>query len=117
MRAVIADDSPLMRAGVARVLGDAGFEIVAEVGDPFELRAAVESTGAEIAIVDIRMPPTHTDEGSRAAVALREERPGFPVVLLSQFVEARHALRLLQEDAAGLGYLLKDRVVDFDDFV
>src|SRR5262249_25953929 len=117
MRAVVADDSPLMRAGVARVLADAGFDIVAEAADEDELRRAVEETRPDLAVVDVRMPPTNTDEGARTAVELRQLYPGLRIVLLSQIVEPRHALRLLREDAAGFGYLLKDRVLDVDDFV
>ncbi len=117
MRVVIAEDSVLMRTGLARVLEGAGLEVVAEAGDPTSLRAAVRRTHPDVALVDVRMPPTHTDEGARAAVELRASDPDVGVMILSQVVEPRHALRLLQENAAGFGYLLKDRVIDIDDFV
>jgi DNA-binding NarL/FixJ family response regulator len=99
------------------VLEDEGFDVVAQVTDADELRRAVEVVRPDVAIVDIRMPPTNTDDGARTALELRRQEPWLPVLLLSQIIEARHALRLMQENAAGFGYLLKDRVLDVDDFV
>ena len=117
MRAVIADDSVLMREGVARVLQDAGFEVVASVGDADALKRAVASEKPDVAVVDVRMPPTQTDEGSRAAEQIRERYPDVGVLMLSQVVEPQHALRLFGDRAEGFGYLLKDRVLDIDEFV
>jgi DNA-binding NarL/FixJ family response regulator len=114
---VIADDSVLLREGLVRVLAEAGFEIAAQVGDAAELRAAVRRERPDIAIVDVRMPPTHTDEGARAAEQIRAERPEVALLVLSQVIEARHALKLFRESPEGFGYLLKDRVLDIDDFV
>ena len=117
MRVVIAEDSVLMREGLARVLTDAGFDVAAQVGDAAALRTAIRDTQPDVAIVDIRMPPTHTDEGVRAAEEIRAEHPDIGVLLLSQVVEARRALRLFQDSAEGFGYLLKDRVLELDDFL
>lgn len=117
MRVVIADDSVLLREGVARVLAENGFDVVAQVGDPVALRDAVAREHPELAIVDVRMPPTFTDEGTQAALALRADHPELRILVLSQIVEARHALRLFRETPEGFGYLLKDRVVDLDDFL
>ena len=117
MRVVIADDSALVRAGVARVLTDAGFDVVATVGDGDALKRAVAAEKPDVAVVDVRMPPTQTDEGSRAAEQIRERYPDVGVLILSQIVEAQHALRLFAERADGFGYLLKDRVLDIDEFV
>jgi DNA-binding NarL/FixJ family response regulator len=117
VRVVIADDSVLMREGLASVLADNGFEIAAHVGDAAALHRAVLRERPDVAIVDVRMPPTQTDEGARAAIELRERHPEMGVLVLSQVVEARHALRLFQETPEGFGYLLKDRVVEIDDFV
>lgn len=117
MRVALADDSVLLREGLARVLSEAGFEVVAQVGDADALHTAVTLEQPDVAIVDVRMPPTHTDEGVRAAERLRAERPKLGVLLLSQVVEARRALRLFQESPEGFGYLLKDRVLEIDDFV
>ena len=117
MRVVIAEDSPLFREGLAHVLGENGFEVVAEVGDAAALKHAVHELEPEVAIVDVRMPPSQTDEGARAAVEIRAERPGIGLLLLSQVVEAQYALKLLSEQPEGFGYLLKDRVLDIDDFV
>ena len=117
MRIVIADDSVLLREGLARVLAENGFDVVAQVGDAVALREAVESLQPELAIVDVRMPPTYTDEGTQAALALRADYPELRILVLSQIVEARHALRLFRETPEGFGYLLKDRVVDLDDFL
>jgi DNA-binding NarL/FixJ family response regulator len=117
VRVVIADDSVLMREGVARVLGDAGFDVVASVGDADALKRAVAAEKPDVAIVDVRMPPTQTDEGSRAAEQIRERYPDVSVLMLSQVVEPQHALRLFGERPEGFGYLLKDRVLDIDEFV
>ncbi len=116
MRVVIADDSVLLREGVARLLEDAGFEVVGQAGNADELLLRVRSYSPEVAIVDIRMPPTHTDEGLRAAREIRERYPGTGVLVLSQYVEPGYALDLLAESAEGVGYLLKDRVSDVQEF-
>jgi DNA-binding NarL/FixJ family response regulator len=117
VRAVIADDSILLREGVARVLTDAGIEVAASVGDADALRRVVATEKPDVAIVDVRMPPTQTDEGSRAAEAIRERHPEVGILMLSQVVEAHTALRLFGERPEGFGYLLKDRVLEIDDFV
>ena len=117
MRVVIADDSVLMREGVARVLTDAGMEVVASVGDADALRRVVATEKPDVAVVDVRMPPTQTDEGSRAAEQIRERYPDVGVLMLSQIVEPQHAIRLFGERPEGFGYLLKDRVLEIDDFV
>ena len=117
MRVVIADDSVLLREGLTRVLAENGFDVVAQVGDAVALREAVARLHPELAIVDVRMPPTHTDEGTQAAIALRADYPELRILVLSQIVEARHALRLFRETPEGFGYLLKDRVVELDDFL
>lgn len=115
MRVVIADDSVLLREGLARLLTEAGFEVVGQAGDATELLAQVETTRPDVAIVDIRMPPTHTDEGLRAARDLRSRYPETGVLVLSQFVRPSYALELLQDGADGIGYLLKDRVSNLDE--
>ncbi len=117
MRVVVADDSPLLRRGVAQVLVENGIDVVAEVGDATALRDAVERLAPDLAIVDVRMPPTQTDEGARAAVEIRQQHPEVGVLLLSQVVEPQHALRLFSEHPHGFGYLLKDRVLAIDDFL
>ena len=117
MRVVIADDSVLLREGLTRVLAENGFDVVAQVGDPLALREAVANHHPELAIVDVRMPPTYTDEGTQAAIALRADHPELRILVLSQIVEVRHALRLFRETPEGFGYLLKDRVVELDDFL
>ena len=116
MRVVIAEDSVLLREGVARILADAGFEVVGQAGDADELMLKVRSYTPDVAIVDIRMPPTHTDEGLRAAQEIREKHPGTGVLVLSQYVEPTYAMDLLAESAEGVGYLLKDRVADVREF-
>jgi DNA-binding NarL/FixJ family response regulator len=116
MRVVIADDSVLLREGMARLLEDAGFEIVGQAGDADELMLKVRSWKPDVAIVDIRMPPTQTDEGLRAAKEIRELYPGTGVLVLSQYVEAGYAMELLADSAEGVGYLLKDRVADVTEF-
>jgi DNA-binding NarL/FixJ family response regulator len=115
-RVVLADDAVLLREGVARLLEDAGFEIVGQAANPDELMLKVRSYSPDVAIVDIRMPPTHTDEGLRAAKQIREKHPGTGVLVLSQYVESGYALELLQGSAEGVGYLLKDRVADVKEF-
>jgi DNA-binding NarL/FixJ family response regulator/class 3 adenylate cyclase len=116
-RVVVADDSALLREGTARLLQDAGFDVVAQAGNADELLLRVRSYKPDIAIVDIRMPPTHTDEGVRAAERIREEHPEVAVLLLSQVVEPRRALALFRDRPEGFGYLLKDRVLEIDDFL
>jgi len=116
VRVVIADDSVLLREGVASLLEDAGFEVVGQAGDPDDLLLKVRSYEPDVAIVDIRMPPTNTDEGLRAAQTIRERHPGVGVLVLSQYVESGYALELLQGSAEGVGYLLKDRVSDVKEF-
>jgi DNA-binding NarL/FixJ family response regulator len=116
VRVVIADDSVLLREGLARVLGDGGFDVAAQAGDAPSLQEAVERSNPDVAIVDVRMPPTHTDEGARAARDLRRRHPGLGILLLSQIVEPTHALELFREEPEGFGYLLKDRVVEIDEF-
>jgi DNA-binding NarL/FixJ family response regulator len=117
VRVVIADDSALLREGVARILTDGGFEVVAQAKDADELVHAVRREKPDVAVVDVRMPPTHTDEGARAAREIRATRPDVGVLVLSQVVEAAHALELFSERAEGFGYLLKDRVLEIDDFL
>ena len=116
MRVVLADDSVLLREGIARLLGEAGFDVVGQSGTADDLMLKVRSYSPDVAIVDIRMPPTNTTEGLEAAKQIREKFPDVGVLLLSQFIEAGYALELLQENAEGVGYLLKDRVHDVDEF-
>jgi DNA-binding NarL/FixJ family response regulator len=117
IRIVLADDSVLLREGVSRLLVEAGFEVVGQAATPGELLAAVRAQRPDVAIVDIRMPPTQTDEGLRAAEAIRTEHgPSVGILVLSQYVETTFALRLVTDGAGGMGYLLKDRVEDLDDF-
>jgi DNA-binding NarL/FixJ family response regulator len=110
MRVVIADDSVLLREGVARLLVEASFEVVGQAGDADELLREVEDKKPDVAIVDIRMPPTHTDEGLQAARELRSRYPSLGVLVLSQYVRPSYAFELLADDPRGVGYLLKDRV-------
>ena len=117
MRVAIAEDSVLLREGVARLLDDAGFEIVAKCGDARDLMLKVRSYDLDIVIVDIRLPPTHTDEGLQAALEIRADHPAVSVLVLSQYVELGLALKLLADSAESVGYLLKDRISDVDDFV
>ena len=112
MRVVIADDSVLLREGVSRLLIEAGFEVVGQAADADELLSEVAEKSPDVAIVDIRMPPAHTDEGLRAAIQLRSLYPTLGVLVLSQYVRPSYALELLGDDARGVGYLLKDRVSD-----
>jgi DNA-binding NarL/FixJ family response regulator len=117
VRVVIADDSVLLREGIARILVDAGMDVVGQSEDADDLMLKVRSYAPDVAIVDIRMPPTHTDEGLRAAIAIREGYPDVGVLVLSQYVELGLAMKLLADSAEGAGYLLKDRVSDVDEFV
>jgi len=116
LRVVIADDSVLMREGTARILEDAGFDVVAQAVDGDDLLLKVRSYSPDVAIVDIRMPPTNTDEGLQAAKEIRERHPDTGVLVLSQYVETEYAMELLSESAEGVGYLLKDRVADVGEF-
>ena len=117
MRVVLGEDSVLLREGVARLLEDSGFEVVGRAGDAEDLLRKVRAHKPEVAIVDIRMPPTHTDEGLRAARTIRAELPDTAVLVLSQYVEEDYALDLLAGSAEGVGYLLKDRIADVDRFI
>jgi DNA-binding NarL/FixJ family response regulator len=109
---VVAEDTMLTREGIVRLLGDAGIEVVAEVEDGDTLVRKVAGTKPDVAIVDIKMPPTHTDEGIAAALEIRRAHPQVGVLVLSQYLESRYAMRLLEETPDGVGYLLKDRVSD-----
>ncbi|MGH9278892.1 MAG: response regulator [Acidimicrobiales bacterium] len=117
MRIVIAEDSVLLRAGIVRLLSDAGFDVVAAVGDAPALVDAVARVRPDLAVVDVRMPPTLTDDGLRAALTVRRRYPEVAILVLSQYVEERYAAELLADDRGGLGYLLKDRVADVAEFV
>ncbi|MEV8630265.1 response regulator transcription factor [Streptosporangium sp. NPDC051023] len=117
MRLILADDSVLLREGLIRLLDDAGHEVVAAVGDARALLDAVERHHPDVAVVDVRMPPTHTNEGVRAALEIRERWPGVGVLVLSQYVEKTYAATLLAGTTEGLGYLLKDRVSEVADFL
>jgi DNA-binding NarL/FixJ family response regulator len=116
MRVVIAEDAALFREGLARLITDRGHEVVAAVGDAHALLDAVAAHDPDVAVADIRMPPTHTDEGLRAAIELRREHPATGVLVLSQYIETKYAARLLEGNASGVGYLLKDRVADVAEF-
>ena len=116
MRVVIAEDAAMMREGLTRLLTDRGHEVCAAVGDGDALIAAVAEHHPDVTVVDIRMPPTHTDEGLRAALELRHRHPGTGVLVFSQYIETRYASELLAGGAAGVGYLLKDRVADVAEF-
>jgi DNA-binding NarL/FixJ family response regulator len=116
MRLVVAEDSVLFREGLVRLLAEAGHDVVAQAGDTNGLMAAVQAHRPGLAIVDVRMPPTHTDEGLRAAVDLRSTNPDLAVLVLTHHVETYAAIRLLADRPAGVGYLLKDRVTDLADF-
>lgn len=117
LRVALADDQMLLRAGIARLLEDAGMEVVAQSPDAEDLLRKVGAHKPDVCVVDVRMPPTHTDEGLRAAAEIRASHPGVGVLVLSQYVEEAYALELFAEGADGLGYLLKDRVADLDRFV
>ena len=117
MRVVIAEDAAILRDGLVQLLTDRGHDIVAAVSDGDALRAAVAEHDPDVAVVDIRMPPSFTDEGLRAAIAIRHERPAVGVLVFSQWVETRYAAELLASSSSGVGYLLKDRVADVSEFV
>ena len=116
MRVVIADDAVLLREGAARLLEDAGFEVVAQAGDAEDLLRKVRAHKPDVAIVDVRMPPDNTDDGLRAALSIRAELPDVGILLLSQYVEERYIGELLAGGTEGIGYLLKDRVAEVDRF-
>ncbi|WP_026401916.1 response regulator transcription factor [Actinomadura rifamycini] len=117
MRLMLAEDSTLLREGLVRLLAEEGHEIAAAVGDGDALLAAVAEAQPDVVVVDVRMPPTHTDEGLRAALEIRRRWPGVGVLVLSQYVEKRYAAELITADTAGVGYLLKDRVAQVDEFL
>lgn len=117
MRLILAEDSVLLREGLARLLADERHEVVAAVGDAGALLAAVAADPPDVVVVDVRMPPTHTDEGLRAALEIRRRWPAVGVLVLSQYVERRYAVELLTTHTDGVGYLLKDRVADVGEFL
>jgi DNA-binding NarL/FixJ family response regulator len=117
VRVVIAEDSVLLREGISRLLTDAGMDVAAAVGDAEQLLRAVEQERPDVTVVDVRMPPTHTDEGVRAALVIRRQWPDVGVLVLSQYVEERYATDLIARDTRGVGYLLKDRVAEVAEFV
>jgi DNA-binding NarL/FixJ family response regulator len=117
LRIVVADDAVLLREGLARLLADDGHDVVAAVGDGPALVEAVLEHRPDISIVDVRMPPTHTDEGLRAAITARSKLPGAPVLVLSQYVEVAYAADLLADGSGAVGYLLKDRVAKIEEFL
>jgi DNA-binding NarL/FixJ family response regulator len=117
VRVVVAEDSVLLREGIVRLLDEAGFEVVGQAGDAEDLVRKVSAHKPDVAVVDIRMPPTSTDDGLRAALEIRRRLPGTGVLVLSQYVEEGYALELVGDRAEGTGYLLKDRVADVDRFV
>lgn len=117
MRVVVADDSVLLREGIVRLVTEAGHEVVAAVGDGPSLVDAITEQRPDVSIVDVRMPPSHTDEGLRAAIQARKNVPGTPILVLSQYVEVSYADDLLADRVGAVGYLLKDRVADVDEFL
>jgi DNA-binding NarL/FixJ family response regulator len=117
VRVAIAEDSVLLREGVARLLGEAGIEVVAQCDNADDLLVEVRNDRVDVAIVDIRLPPTHNDEGLRAALEIRADHPAVGVLVLSQYVELGLAMKLIASSAEGVGYLLKDRIGDLDEFV
>jgi DNA-binding NarL/FixJ family response regulator len=117
VRVVIGDDSVLLREGIARLLREEGIEVVEGASDAVELIAAVERQSPDLAIIDVRMPPTYSDEGLRAAIEIRQRWPEVALLVLSQFVEERYASELLAGETSGIGYLLKDRVGDIAEFI
>ncbi len=117
LRVVIAEDSALLREGIARLIEDSGGSVVAKVGDGDAFVAAVEEHRPDVSVVDVRMPPSQRDEGLRAAIEARRRVPGTPVLVLSQYVERQYATELLADGAGGVGYLLKDRVGDIPEFI
>ena len=117
LRIAIAEDSAILRDGLVQLLVDRGFTVTGAVGDPAALRSSIAQNPPDVAVIDIRMPPTFTDEGLRLALELRARHEGLGILLFSQYIETRYAADLLADDAAGIGYLLKDRVADVSDFV
>ncbi len=117
MRVVVAEDSVLLREGIARIISDAGHEVVGQAGDGEDLLRKVRAHKPDLALIDIRMPPTHTDEGLAAAREIRAELPEIGLLVLSQYVEESYAMELLADSAEGIGYLLKDRVADVERFI
>jgi DNA-binding NarL/FixJ family response regulator len=117
VRVVVADDSVLLREGVVRLLGEGGFDVVAQAGDADDLRRKVYAHKPDVAVIDVRMPPDNTDDGLRAALEIHERQPDTAVLVLSQYVEEGYALDLVTEGGGGVGYLLKDRVADVDRFL
>jgi DNA-binding NarL/FixJ family response regulator len=117
LRVVIADDSVLLREGIARLLEESGFDVAGQAGDGEDLLRKVGAHKPDVAVVDVRMPPTHTDEGLRAAHRIRAEHPGTAVLVLSQYVDEASALELLSETSERTGYLLKDRIADVSEFL
>jgi DNA-binding NarL/FixJ family response regulator len=115
VRVVVADDAVILREGLARLLVEAGFDVVGQASDGGELLEQIEATSPDVAIVDIRMPPTHTDEGLQAAARIRADHPSVGILVLSQYVRPSYALELLSHGTEGVGYLLKDRVSDLDE--
>ncbi|MGZ4315952.1 MAG: response regulator [Gaiellaceae bacterium] len=116
MRVVVADDSVLLREGLVRILAESGFDVVGQAGNPEELLLKTRSYKPDIVITDIRMPPTHSDEGIQAAHEIRARHPDIAVLVLSQYLELRYAMELLSDSVEGVGYLLKDRVADVSEF-
>ena len=117
MRIVIGEDSVLLREGIARLLSDAGFEVVAQAGDAEDLVRKVRGHKPDVAVIDIRMPPDHADDGLRAAQEIRSSQPGTGILVLSQYVDEHYALALVADGAEGVGYLLKDRIGEVDRLV
>jgi DNA-binding NarL/FixJ family response regulator len=117
VRVAIAEDSVLLREGLARLLTDAGFDVVAQCGTAHELLLKVNSFPPDVVVLDIRLPPTHNDEGLRAALEIRDRHPSVGVLVLSQYIELGLALKLITDSADGVGYLLKDRITDTEEFV
>jgi DNA-binding NarL/FixJ family response regulator len=117
MRVAVAEDTAILRAGLVQLLEEEGYLVVAAVPDAEQLRAAVLTHGPDLVVSDIRMPPTHTDEGLRAVIDLRTANPALAVLIFSQYVETQYATRLLASGSAGVGYLLKERVLDAQDFI
>ncbi len=117
MRVIIVEDSAILRAGLVRLLVDAGHEVVADLPDATTLPDAALAHDVDVVILDVRLPPTHTDEGIRAALELRRRRPSLPLLVFSQYVEERYAAHLIASSRTGLGYLLKDRVTDVAEFL
>ena len=115
MRVVVADDAVILREGLVRLLAEAGFEVVGQAGDAAELLELVAATAPDVAIVDIRMPPSHTDEGLQAAAEIRSAHPGVGILVLSQYARPSYAIELLSNGTEGVGYLLKDRVSDLEE--